>query len=150
MDNDERKVFGLAISKISEVEFFMNESALPQNIDNGVKVNFIQETRIGLALNLVVFVLTVDYFLPQNLNDKILSIKVENWFNIYELEKFVKEGNLLELPQDALVSIVSLSISHTRAILSKHTAGTLFATHLIPLVNPVQITKEFFPDQFKD
>jgi len=43
-----------------------------------------------------------------------------------------------------LITIVGLSISHTRALMAQKALGTKFSEVYIPIVNPTQITKDLF------
>jgi len=50
----------------------------------------------------------------------------------------------IKLPGWFLITIVNLSVGHTRALLSVHTAGTRFADKILPIANANEMALAFF------
>ena len=69
---------------------------------------------------------------------------MQNVFFIANIRQFLKDG-ILNLPSDLLISIVSLSISHTRGLFAQNLAGTAFNDFMLPITNPIDAAKHFFP-----
>lgn len=135
------KQFSFAISKIKELAF-----SISQIEDNSI------ELEVGFGIN-VKFDLVTDFFdlhvlvdLKSKESKKVLvHITVLNSFYIENIKRYLKEdGETLDIPDLALVTLLSLSVSHTRAILAKNTAGTAYENHLIPVINPTEMAKEVF------
>lgn len=49
-----------------------------------------------------------------------------------------------------IISMVSVSVSHIRSLMAKNIAGTLYQNNIIPIVNPMDVTKAFYPNMFID
>ena len=55
----------------------------------------------------------------------MLKMEIKNWLGI-------------------LISIFSISFSHTRALMAKSAAGTKYSHLLLPIVNPTDLVKQLF------
>lgn len=130
------------IKKIKDTEFFVDESIEidPQKIG----MNFELKTNINLTETTVELVLLVVF--RDNISEKpILRIRTSNIFLIPELASFKKKDDeAFDLPDVLLTTMLSLSISHTRALLAKNAVGTKFADVYIPIVNPAEMAKKLF------
>jgi hypothetical protein len=74
-----------------------------------------------------------------------MKIKTSNVFLFSELPNFHKsDSNEFNIPDNVLVTFLSLSISHSRALLAKNALGTKFADLYIPIVNPTEIFNQLF------
>jgi hypothetical protein len=77
-----------------------------------------------------------------------MKMKTSNVFLILELADFyMSETDQFNIPDNVLVTLLSLSISHTRALLAKNAIGTKFAELYIPIVNPSEVLKQLFSKQ---
>lgn len=136
----------IAVKKIKEVEFFVNEEielASPP-IAN---ISFELTTNINLDEKSVEMLLTT-FFTDTIQGNMFMKIKTSNVFLFLELINFHKnETNEFDIPDNVLVTFLSLSISHTRALLAKNALGTKFADLYIPIVNPSEILKQLFGKQ---
>jgi len=135
------KQVSLAIKKIKELEFSINSATLasdPLNIGFGVKTEFDIEKET--------FDMNVVFDLRDSVTEAILvHIKVANTFYIEKMKEFIAaDGIALDLPDSGLITMLSLSISHARAILAKNTSGTVFENYYLPIVNPSEIAKQVF------
>lgn len=136
------KSIQISINRIKELEFNMtqNEDVSYDNVQLGFNV----------VLNIENEKKTIDFQLSFDLidiaeNNVLVHIKVSNVFKVDNLETFLKDdGKTFDIPDNGLVTMLSLSISHTRALLSKSTQGTAYSSFLIPIVNPVEIMKQIF------
>ncbi len=133
----------IAVKKIKEVEFFVNEEIEIANppIAN---IKFELTTNIILEDKSIEMLLTT-YFADQDPGNMFMKIKTSNVFLFLELANFYKpENNEFDIPDNVLVTLLSLSISHSRALLAKNALGTKFADLYIPIVNPSEILKQLF------
>ncbi len=136
----------IAVKKIKEVEFFVNEEIEIANppIAN---IKFELTTNIILDDKSIEMLLTT-YFVDQDQGNMFMKIKTSNVFLFLELVNFHKsENNEFDIPNNVLVTFLSLSISHSRALLAKNALGTKFADLYIPIVNPSEILKQLLKKQ---
>lgn len=133
----------IAISRIKEVEYFINESIeLQQGAQ--VNINFQVTTNFKLDDKTVEMLLTAQ-FTEITKGSVLLKIKTSNVFSVLELEDFHKtESETYDLPDNLMVTILSLSVSHTRALLAKNAQGTKFSGLYIPIVNPNDLFNQLF------
>ena len=136
----------IAIKKIKEVEFIVNEEVEIAN-PNIANISFEVTTNINLNDTSVEMLLTATFSdMAQGL--VFMKIKTSNVFLVLELAQFHSpENNAFNIPDNVLVTLLSLSISHTRALLAKNALGTKFAELYIPIVNPSEVLKQLFVKQ---
>jgi hypothetical protein len=139
----EQTQVNIAVKKIKEIEFIVNEEfelANPPiaNISFELTINIdLKETSVEILLSTI--------FVDQNRGNVLMKIKTSNVFLFLELANFHKpESNEFDIPDNVLVTFLSLSISHSRALLAKNALGTKFADLYIPIVNPSEILKQLF------
>ena len=136
----------IAVKKIKEVEFFVNEEIELANPPIA-SISFELTTNINLDEKSVEMLLTT-FFTDTIQGNMFMKIKTSNVFLFLELTNFHKpETNKFDIPDNVLVTFLSLSISHSRALLAKNALGTKFADLYIPIVNPSEILKQLFGKQ---
>jgi hypothetical protein len=136
----------IAVKKIKEVEFFVNEEVELAN-PPVASISFELTTNINLDEKSVEMLLTT-FFTDTIQGNMFMKIKTSNVFLFLELANFHKsETNEFDIPDNVLVTFLSLSISHSRALLAKNALGTRFADLYIPIVNPSEILKQLFGKQ---
>lgn len=131
----------ITILKIRELAF----SILEERVDEtGLSIGFSVETIINFDEE--TFEIKVDYSLKSKSTGlSYVQIKVSNLFRISNLKDYsTKDKAHVTLPDATLITMLSLSISHTRALLAKNTAGTTLEQYLLPIVNPTEIAKQIF------
>lgn len=71
---------------------------------------------------------------------------VQNIFMVKNVKKLTSPENpsQITIPDGVLYTIVGLSISHTRALMAHALSGTTYEQIYIPIVNPVDVTAQFF------
>ena len=133
----------IAISRIKEVEYFINESIELQP-GAQVNINFQVTTNFKLEDKTVEMILTAQ-FAEVTEGIVLLKIKTSNVFSVLELADFHKpESETYDIPDNVMVTFLSLSVSHTRALLAKNAQGTKFAGLYIPIVNPTDLFNQLF------
>ncbi|MEO6978427.1 MAG: hypothetical protein ABI113_08610 [Mucilaginibacter sp.] len=112
------------------------------------KVEFSHVLMIDSVANLIFFDLKVWYSIPQNENQNrvVLDCLVQNIFEVANIKSFKQDDGMIKLPNEILINIVSMAITHTRAVVAINTAGTVFQDTLIPVVDPVEATMAFFKE----
>ncbi len=48
-----------------------------------------------------------------------------------------------------IITLVGLSVSHTRALFLKRLSGTALQENILPILNPAEMAKQFFPEMFQ-
>lgn len=136
----------IAVKKIRDIEFFINEEfdlANPPIANIGFELT----TNFNLEEKSVEMLLATTFVDPANGN-VIMRIKTSNVFLFLELANFHKpERNEFDLPDNVMVTFLSLSISHSRALLAKNALGTKLSDLYIPIVNPSEILNQLFGKQ---
>ncbi|MBI5540312.1 MAG: hypothetical protein HY951_09665 [Bacteroidia bacterium] len=132
----------VGITKIKDVEFFIDEQ-VDLNDSTQITLGFELKTNINPIENTVELLLAAIYSL-QSENKVIMKIRTSNIFLIPELATLKKEENVFDIPDDILTTMLSLSITHTRALLAKNAVGTKFADLILPIVNPTDMFKQLF------
>lgn len=137
------KQVNIAIARIKEVEYFINESIVLQQ-GAKVNINFQVTTNFKLDEKTVEILLTAQ-FAEIAEGTVLLKIKTSNVFSVLELVDFHKpESETYNIPDNVMVTLLSLSVSHTRALLAKNAQGTRFAGLYIPIVNPTDLFNQLF------
>jgi len=142
-------VFAFKVVRIKDVSFQVNENLFNHQKDpNLIKVNINCELKSNPEYSIIILEIFASYYYSDAKEGEILSsILVHNAFDILDLKRFF-HGNVLRLPPDLLITLVSLSISHTRALFSKSIEGTVLGGIIMPLINPEEFSKTIFPDMF--
>jgi hypothetical protein len=140
----------MIIRKITEQNFFLNEYLIQ---DRSVAVQF----EIGLQLsftfetNSVYMTVRVYQHYPDTPADQILAdIQIQHVFEIPELYSYQGAPSQLILPRELIITIIGLSVSHTRALFLNRLAGTALQENILPILNPAELAKQFFPEMFQD
>lgn len=156
MSNEEKKPeVLLSINYIKEISFFVNEGRvineqhLPTNERKEILVQMTAIIAFNLIENIVKFTPKAWYHYKDSPEAELASIEVENTFKIVDLKNFINKDNKIDFPSGTWVSIVSLSISHTRALFTKHLAGTALQMVMMPIMNPYDVAKQYFPESFE-
>lgn len=137
-----QSTISFGIHKISELEYTIHQ---PESLrDDELGVNFQVSSFSNIENN--EFDVQIMFDLKRKETDEILAhIKVSTVFKIENLISYKEpDKDVLNLPDALLVSMLSISISHTRAILAKNTVGTSLADFYIPLINPTEVAKKVF------
>lgn len=141
--NMEQNQVNIKVKKIKDIEFSVNEAVTIENPE---------EFAIGfeLTINIKLEDNTVELVLSALFSDKLqgnvfMKIKTSNIFLLLELADFQNpDTNGFDIPDNLLITLLSLSISHTRALLAKNAIGTTFSDLYIPIVNPSEVFKQLF------
>ncbi len=140
---EQQQQVNIAVKKIKEIEFFVAEEVAITTTDL-FKFGFELTTNFNLSESTVELILSA-IFIEENNGNVFMKIKTSNLFLFSELAFFYnKEKNEFNIPDNVLVTFLSLSISHTRALLAKSAIGTKFADFYIPIVNPTEVLKQLF------
>lgn len=133
----------IGIKKIKDLEFFIDEDIQvngPFDFNHNVSIvtNAEDET--------VSFIILVNYFLTQTQTPfmRSKSITVFNVKNLKSVVKVVDGRELFDIPDQLLVTMFSISFTHSRALHAKSCAGTKYSELLMPLINPDHEFRKLF------
>ena len=137
----EQNQVNIRVKKIKDIGFSINEAVTIEKPDE-FALGFELAINLKLEDNTIEMVLTA-FFSDKPQGEVFMNIKTSNVYLLLELADFQKpdkEG--FNIPDNLLVTLLSISISHTRALLAKNAIGTKFADLYIPIVNPSEIFKQ--------
>lgn len=143
------KTFDYAIKRVKDTSFYINEKLFINSPEKVIKIDLRQTFGINIQLNLIEFTLIIFlHYEDAPPEEKLVEIEVQNVFEVLDLKKYIiKDG--IHLPDALLISIISMSISHGRALLSKNLGGTVFQEIILPITDPVEVAAHFFPNMVK-
>lgn len=145
---EEIPAFG--IKRIKEFSFLVNESLFDLNKD--VRIKFQHQTRFIEDRNLIDLTLRVYYTYDVKIPPESLLVDfhVQNLFEVMNLNQYKSDSNEFILPQNLIIAMLGVAISHLRALMAHNVAGTSFQDNIIPIVNPVDVAQAFYPNMFKN
>lgn len=142
----------IEVKRIKELAFYINESIFDPNASTPLRIELQQRLAFYIPNNIVDFTLRVYYHFPNSKpnEDVLMDIHVQNIFEIEDLGKYQIEETKIKLPPEFIITIIGLSISHTRALLAKNIAGTAFQDQMMAIINPEAVAMHFFPHMFPE
>lgn len=143
------KPFQIAIKKVKQLSFGIDETnEVP--VAEDINVHIEQNLTFSEKDDTIVLLLNITF--SSKSSEKILmSGIVQNVFILKDLKRMIepKKPDVLNMPDGILSTLLSISISHSRALLAQSAMGTAFQDLYIPLVNPELVAKELFnPDVY--
>lgn len=138
------------VKKVKLFTFFINEQLF--DLDKSVRIQFQHFTNFYSDTNLISLIIrtyySYDFSLPAD--NILLDFHVENIFEVNDLGGYLIKDKGYILPENLIVSLVSVSISHSRALMAQSIAGTVYQDNIIPVVNPMEVAKSFYPSMFNE
>lgn len=146
--NESNNLIDFSIKKVKEFSFTVDEVLFEES--KQANIQFQHNTRFFEDTNLVDLTLRVYYSYDSNIPpDHILvDFHVQNIFEVPNLKQYSKNNIDFILPQHLIVSMVSVSISHTRSLMARNIAGSVYEENILPIINPVEVSKAFYPHMF--
>lgn len=145
---------GIAVRRIKEFSFYINEGLFAhkqtENNSSLLQVEFALRLAFTPETNLVFLTIRAYYHFPGASPDEIIAdITVQNVFELPDLKRFQVAASEIILPTNVIITLVGLSISHTRAMMAKNLAGTPMQENLLAIVDPIAVARHFFPKMFE-
>jgi hypothetical protein len=136
--------FHLNIKKVRLTAFKINEE-VDAPTSQLQKINMQQMIQYSLTDLTITLDLTISFSTPEDL--LFMEGTSQNVFTIQELAKMVVSENqdLINIPDNILTMLLSISISHTRALMSQSALGSKFQDIIIPIVNPGDLVSKINP-----
>jgi len=142
MKNEKEENIEYQIKGIEILDSFLKTPK--QSIPKGTAYQFNMniEHRIDLGRKFVMVLTDVSCFVDDAQGD-LGKFKSSCIFYIPQLEKYIdKETKALNLPEQFLISINSISISTTRGLMFSFLKGTFLHNAVIPIVDPTAFKME--------
>ena len=151
MENQFKEPLQFGIVRIKDISFALNEERLSPDPEKIIKIEFQNTFGFNLSNGIINMTLRVYFhYEDESPNLTLVDTSVQNLFQVQNLKQYQVNKDAVDLPIDFLKTIVSLTISHTRAITSKNLAGTAMQNLFLPIVNLEEVTRHFFPESFKE
>ena len=148
MPHINQAIFSVSIRRIKLLMLNLNEKAASKA--SAYATTFTQSTHFNLDLNILLLNLNISFIASEEEKDtQFLNAVIQNVFEIPNLKEYINIDNKVILPKDILITLVTLSISHARAIIATHTAGTPLQEMIVPIINPIAATTSLFPESFE-
>jgi hypothetical protein len=132
--------FEIGITKVKELGFSLDESAAigSKQLHMNLQVQFSYD----LPNNSIVLQLSVAFMNDANL--PISRVEVANHFIMANLKQYInpKHSDVLQIPEEAMTLLLSISYSHARALLARHLNGTSLESLVLPIISPSQVLKD--------
>jgi len=144
MDNKDNIKLNMRFTDINVIKYSQYDLIESFDKNNKTLVNFqsnfqfkvIPETE-SMACSVIVEIRIIE-------TDELFSeLKVQNIFEVKPLSKILntKKENSYDIPNGLLNTIISLSISTVRGILSEKLKGTFIQNEVYPLIDPSKLIK---------
>jgi hypothetical protein len=137
----------VAIKRVRDIKFLINEQLYVAGSDKIVKLELGERIGFSPEGNLVNFILRIFYHYADQ-PEILVDFQVENIFEVTDLNQFRNKDGVFVFPPLLISTIVGLSLSHGRALLAKNTAGTRWADIILPIANPEDVARYFYPYMF--
>jgi len=145
----EQPPFEMNIVRVIDLAFSVNEKIFKLNAQ--IEVIFTHRTSWSVENNMLVIDLnSTIHYKDDTTKTPIISLTVQNIFSVKNLQDFIIENGEPQIPINALVTMVSLCVSHSRALMAKNCAGTIYKGILLPLINPLEMTQSFYKNRFEN
>ncbi|MEM3091529.1 MAG: hypothetical protein QXD05_00125 [Candidatus Pacearchaeota archaeon] len=131
---------GFRLKKISLIKFFIENKLDSSSIDEK-EIKF--DIKIGLSIDDKNSIINVDTYVELSKdNYKLCELITRISYEIKELEKLQKSDDKeINLPDIFVTTLISISISTTRGILSEKTKGTFLEGAYLPIVDPKKFVR---------
>lgn len=143
MSNDNNLTAVFSVNYVKEIYFIIQENLIGIEPGKEVLVQMIGKTGYSIDQNILNFSLRT-WFHFRDEQAQLAAIEVQNLFNVGDLKNFIGLDNKVNLPLSIWAQIVGISISHTHALFTKNLAGTALQKVMIPIMNPLEVAKNFF------
>jgi hypothetical protein len=134
--------FQIGIKKIKDLAFSVDES-----IDPGKEIGLKMKHSLQFNKSDSTIELVLEISFLKKSDDKIfMSSRTGNIFSIPDLDKFESEDTpqTYNIPDAMLTTIVSLSFTHSRALIARNAEGTKFSDIFLPIIDPKSLAEKFF------
>ncbi|WKK75899.2 hypothetical protein QYS49_31565 [Marivirga salinae] len=144
------KLKTLNVINIFELGFQLHETPDLNKKENSK--DLVLDFNIGLDIKdegkIVGITINSTFHLKKDKTKVVASSKVKTEFQLtYENEVKLEDDGKLNLPDQHWITMLSLAISHARALMARSTNGTIHHNLILPIVNPSEIFKNTLKQQ---
>lgn len=144
---EQKKTFQIGIKQIKDLGFSVNEEI---NVDSDSGIQIQSNLVFNKEENTIELILSFSFFRKSD-NQTFMSGRTSNLFFVPDLVNFENTNNpdTFDIPDGLIYTIISLSYSHSRALLAQNAVGTKFAHIYLPIKNPVELSQDLFKNMQK-
>jgi hypothetical protein len=144
MNNLKNQYAEIHIRKIKDIYFQVNEQLYDRDAEKVIRIVLNFDYNIDSREDQVSLTIRVKMVYDDAPEEVLAETQVITIFEIPSLRSVLKDdGSTLD--REYLIELVSISLSHTRALLAGNLAGTPFDGVLLPVLDTEQVTDYFFP-----
>jgi len=141
MSNEQEKQISFGLHSFKILDFELNEDLSDYDPENsGYAIQFRQE--VNKKDSTVSFLIKVTAQEGEKAEKIIARMETRTAFHIDQLDEIIA-GDVLNMPRNLGVTLLSISLSTTRGALAGKTEGHFLEDHLIPIVNPQMMYEDF-------
>lgn len=130
--------FSISVARISDQGFTLNEQVVLKDKEEA-SFNFKFHYNFDIDKEEFSFTVEAIFYLISDPSQVVLGGKVKTDYKVEHLKKLAKSSNTLDMPDQAMITMLSIAISHARALLAKNASGSIHSSLIIPIVNPRDI-----------
>jgi hypothetical protein len=139
----------VSVKRVKDIFFSINEQLFVPDPNKIVKIELGQRIGFSIEGNLVNFILRIFYHYVGD-SEILVDMHVENLFEVSNLKDYLSNEEVMLLPPKLITSIVGISLSHGRALMFKNTIGTKWEEVVLPVTNPEDVARYFYPYMFNE
>ena len=117
----------------------------PTNKDNIKKspLEFTVGFKINTETEIIIISLGVTVFDNENQKNKLCELVVEFEYHTIGLKNFEKKDDKIKLPNDFMISLLSISYNTLRGIFNEKCATTQFSNLILPIIDSRELLPKF-------
>jgi hypothetical protein len=127
----------ITVRSIKEIEFFVDEEIDIENQE--VVFDLAAFYDINFEEELLKYEISPSFSKKGESKTIFMKNKVSTIFHLKGMKNFKSQDGKINLPDQVFITVLSISITHARALLAKSAAGTRFSKYHVPIVNPVDL-----------
>lgn len=128
--------FGIQGIELLEFSFNTNKQVISENLLLRYDINL--EHRVNLEMGRI-FVISTFHIFCDELNTHLGKAEISCIYNVSNINDFTKDGKL-QLPEDFMITLNSISLSTCRGVLFTLFRGTPLHNAVLPIVDPKNFT----------
>ncbi len=134
------KIKSLNVRNIFELGFQLNEKLKlePDKLEE-LSLDFTIDLEFQENGKIIGFTINSTFHLKEDRLKVYASSKVKTEFQLTYENQVKLENDKLDLPDQHWITMLSIAISHARALMARSTNGTMHHNLILPIVNPTEI-----------
>lgn len=135
-----KQQIGVKIQDIKDFSFFVKEDLFRK--DSEVQISLKHGLAFDVSKRLINVLVSIIYFYD-NPETMVAEIQVMNIFEINSFDGLLAENGTINLPEELMAILLPLSVTHARALFSKHLAGSVYSKVILPIMGVNDLLAHF-------